>query len=612
MRVFDHVYAIVPAGGPVTFHAQQRRAFNLLWSLAETKEIAIGGSVGIVGAGLAGMTAAAAAGMLGCKVTLFEGGALPFHQQRGNSTRYIHPNILDWPRKQASSKHTKLPYLNWTADYCDTVIREVEAQWKTVPNVKLKSTHIVSRIAPKPRGARVTVSAPFDQFDFDCVIACIGFGKERTFANVQGTTYWENDALHQFDFSDSSSVLVTGTGDGGLIDLMRLMIADFQHGRIWEAVAAHAPLQALGPAILKADEDARAAGNPSEAGSRLMAAYKELRLEDAFPESLRDSIRSNAKVTLNGSGETPFELSASILNRIITYALLRWHAIEYIDGRLLPTKPAKAKTVTFNRPTEPRRKAFDRIVVRHGPSGRFADLFGKPIADAFLKPSTAITEAGTEEFWPPDYFKPPSFGPEYLELTTRRAAAYIHDMERLALEHQGSGIIVHIGKDNGHATYVVSVPGVLRDGPTEFARIPVIYRQVHDARIEPVARINTNRYRPLVCGIGIQNYDLACRRYGPDADIAFSGTLGCFVETSDGRPAILTAPSRSMRRYGLSSWRSGRSVAGQRQSHWGRDRSSGDLCAAERRPVLFGPRKFLRCGTGDTVTRCRVRASISA
>jgi hypothetical protein len=397
MRIDNYIYAVVPARGPVTFHSQQRRAFNLVWSLAETKQIANEASIGVVGAGLTGLTVAAAAGMLGCSVTLLESGQLPFHEQRGNATRFIHPNILDWPRPGALNRHTQLPYLNWSANNCDTVIREVEAQWKTIPNVKFKPLRTVSSIESKADGARVTISVPFDQESFDCVIVCVGFGKERTFADFPGTTYWQNDELHQV--ADNRRFLITGTGDGGLIDLMRLVITDFQHGQIWETVAAHPPLQEIAKEILEADDEARQAGE-SDAASTLMAAYTQLKLEDRFPDSLRKSVRHNAQVTLNGSAKTPFQLSASILNRVLTYGLLRWHAIEYIDGRLVSKKSrSKKNEVIFDRIAQPRSKIFDRVIVRHGPSGQLLTLFGEEVARNFLKPSAAMRDAGIEQYY---------------------------------------------------------------------------------------------------------------------------------------------------------------------------------------------------------------------
>jgi hypothetical protein len=98
------------------------------------------------------------------------------------------------------------------------------------------------------------VDKPFDQTEYDCVIVCVGFGKEKPFGGVRVPTYWENDSLHQIDFVDGQHILVSGTGDGGLVELMRLMIVDFDHGRILETLAAHPPLQQLRDDMARSNE----------------------------------------------------------------------------------------------------------------------------------------------------------------------------------------------------------------------------------------------------------------------------------------------------------------------------------------------------------------------
>ena len=269
MRVpsYSHVYAIVPGRGPVTFHSQQRRAFNLLWALAETREVAPHTRVGIIGGGLAGMTAASAAAMLRCDVSVMDAGSLPFHQQRGCTTRYIHPNILDWPTPHALTRTTTLPHMNWTADVCSNVIDQVEQQLSTIPTIKLIPGVTVTRIIQTDSETRVTLS-PYDLILFDCVISCVDWARKicRWYGRV---LYWKDDDLHQFDFKKHPEVLITGTGDGGLIDMMRLLIDGFDHKNVWETVAAHPPLRALVPAIEEAETAARAIADLNEAGSSL-------------------------------------------------------------------------------------------------------------------------------------------------------------------------------------------------------------------------------------------------------------------------------------------------------------------------------------------------------
>src|SRR5688500_14031608 len=78
---------------PLTFHAQQQRACNLIWALWATGKLNSNHRVAIVGGGLGGIMAAVAATSLECDVTLWEEHQL-FHLQSGNLFhRYIHPNV---------------------------------------------------------------------------------------------------------------------------------------------------------------------------------------------------------------------------------------------------------------------------------------------------------------------------------------------------------------------------------------------------------------------------------------------------------------------------------------------------------------------------------------
>src|ERR1017187_8874394 len=69
---FPNVYVLGCQQRPLTFHSQQHRAFNLIWALMSRGKLAPKQRLGIVGGGLAGMTAAAAAMSKGVYVKLIE------------------------------------------------------------------------------------------------------------------------------------------------------------------------------------------------------------------------------------------------------------------------------------------------------------------------------------------------------------------------------------------------------------------------------------------------------------------------------------------------------------------------------------------------------------
>jgi hypothetical protein len=65
----------------------------------------------------------------------------------------------------------------------------------------------------------------------DCaaVILAVGFGEEQTVAPLKPHSYWADDDLSSADTSSSRRCLISGSGDGGLTDVLRASIAGFQH-----------------------------------------------------------------------------------------------------------------------------------------------------------------------------------------------------------------------------------------------------------------------------------------------------------------------------------------------------------------------------------------------
>lgn len=115
------------ASSPLTFHSQQRRACNLAWALSATGRLGAGVRVAVIGGGLAGLTATACLGSLGCEVSLFEREPDVMRLQAAKLPHcHIHPSIIEWPEPGWNEPAgTTLPWLNWNQGTVESVWRDV-------------------------------------------------------------------------------------------------------------------------------------------------------------------------------------------------------------------------------------------------------------------------------------------------------------------------------------------------------------------------------------------------------------------------------------------------------------------------------------------------------
>ena len=99
----------------VTVYSQQVRALNLIYALEQCAGLQPGARtevrIGIVGAGIAGLTAAAVALQRGFAVTLLEEkpSTVLLWRQADCDKRWLHPHIYDWPQQDLSLIHISEP-----------------------------------------------------------------------------------------------------------------------------------------------------------------------------------------------------------------------------------------------------------------------------------------------------------------------------------------------------------------------------------------------------------------------------------------------------------------------------------------------------------------------
>ena len=254
------LFAIGTFDGSVTVLSQQRRALNLAWALIESRMIPTLPSeprvrIAVVGAGFAGLTFAAALLQKRCQcdIVLLEERDTLLPLQQGSDTRWLHPHIYDWPEDGSEATAAMLPVLNWTAARASDVVVQVLSSWKSLVRehangpVELycNTRHLQIQ---KPQSNQVLIEwvgeeranadgnalanesgAKGQSRVFDLVVLAVGFGLE--FDNP--SSYWRNEMLSQPSLNQPRrTYLVSGQGDGAMIDLLRLKISQFRQDRI--------------------------------------------------------------------------------------------------------------------------------------------------------------------------------------------------------------------------------------------------------------------------------------------------------------------------------------------------------------------------------------------
>jgi hypothetical protein len=362
----------------VTIYSQQVRALNLIDALCKAGHLSRRSEIAIIGAGIAGLTAAAGAAVRGVKVRVFEmedapskaQGLMPL--QRNSRQRMVHPHIYDWPIASQLQDGDKLPskagfsIMDWEADIASDVVRDLEKKFEEIRQATGDRIHLE---ANPVRGLRIEpheqppVLVYWDGHEeravFTAVILAVGFGREKGMGS--SLSYWTDDGLDGVE-AKHGKWLVSGYGDGALTDLMRLCTADFKHSTVLsefiKAVPEHVKTELL---------------DAERKGHNLSEAYRKAAGKMSPDLSLRGT-----SVDLNCTETQLFSPRSSILNRLIAAYLLNKGAFTLLEkdsGKIKtpPKRDAGKFVVEFEERGVSRH--YDGVVIRHGPISALREHF---------------------------------------------------------------------------------------------------------------------------------------------------------------------------------------------------------------------------------------------
>jgi hypothetical protein len=365
-KLADNIYVLGCLEKGLTIYTQQMRALNLVWSMIEAAEVASLQQVAIVGGGFAGLTAAAALLQKGVPhVAILERHAALCPLQEGSDTRWVHPRIYEWPDEESELPTAALPILNWNAGRASDVVIEILNNWKdvkrsttaqkieeytNVKHLRVTETLDIEWVGENPR-ENLGNTGYLEKFS--AVILAVGFGRDST-----TLPYWRNEQLGQPEMGLGRRVyLVSGHGDGGLVDLFRIRIAGFRQDRILTDLFSDAPKLKSRLRELKQ--------KLSEGSLKPDGLYKQFELIakdsssgfEQMSRQLRERLRADTMAVLKLSPQidsfrSVFTSKASFQNRFLLFAL-------YKAGGVIPYSKHVPKANNHEKTTP---KTFDQDI----------------------------------------------------------------------------------------------------------------------------------------------------------------------------------------------------------------------------------------------------------
>jgi hypothetical protein len=250
----DHIHLIGALERGVTIYNQQVRAHNFVWALrrhrtVEPKQVAV------VGGGIAGLTVAACllSAFQSTKIVLFERRWDLGPLQQGADHRWVHPHLYGWPEEGSEQPSARIPLLSWKAASASVVLSQVLDGLRKCTaafgNDRLEVCLGVEHLKILSAGQRAiewtgrssvcldgfyTVDcAQGAQQDFDEIILTSGFGLEGAPPGLPDVSYWRNEARGQPNLDGRlETFVVSGYGDGAIVDLCRLTIERFRQDKL--------------------------------------------------------------------------------------------------------------------------------------------------------------------------------------------------------------------------------------------------------------------------------------------------------------------------------------------------------------------------------------------
>lgn len=226
-----------------------------------------GASVGVIGAGVCGIACAIELVKRGHSVKVFEKRELPFGLQSECTSRWVDPTQYDWPFQHWSQgkfpliskieaetqtsrdSHSPLRYVanrasdlaaTWAFDFAQADRSQIE--FIAYESVSFSKYPADEEDGPETYGIHRTGEADTAAWTFDAIVHAAGFGQENCeiaeSPKFKGIPFWVQDPFEEPNcgLAEKPTVLISGSGDGALQDLLRVTTKMKSAKEIYEAL----------------------------------------------------------------------------------------------------------------------------------------------------------------------------------------------------------------------------------------------------------------------------------------------------------------------------------------------------------------------------------------
>jgi NAD(P)-binding Rossmann-like domain len=381
-----NLFFLEPMASRITFYSQQVRALRLVHALLDRKRIKKGDRIAVIGAGAAGLSAAAAAALAGVEVELYESGMdiLPL---QSDSPRFLHPHIYEWPNRGALDDYAVLPLLDWRAGRGGDVSRQLTASFNSLVTatellLKLRTKHTLNSLVGRDDEWLLEFKnegSVIGERLFSHVVLAIGFGDENKCGDSPLVNYWRDrgEASNQVEM-EKIAYFISGSGDGGLTDALAVLLNDFKHHEFTNAFVSRSARGELAKVVRAVEEEV---GHGEELWHTYEARVLPVLSRNGLVDLVSNRLRKDRTLMFNAAVRFA-KGKAARLNQVMMLALVEatkgTGTLKFSSGDVAEVIKrdsmfeVKGPICEKSRPLP----KFHRVILRHGPNKneRFAPV----------------------------------------------------------------------------------------------------------------------------------------------------------------------------------------------------------------------------------------------